>query len=669
MRNSWRWWLAMSFVAVVGWTVLQTGAIAPKTMQAAAKADSDEDEEADDKSKDKYQTELKTPLVGDYTNFAGLEPTPLEGVGLVVGLAGTGGDPAPSQYRTAMMEEMKRRGVKNPNALLQSPDTALVVVRAYLPPLLKKGEALDVEVVAPESSEITSLAGGWLLETYLTEQAFVPGRGMLKGHNYAKAEGPVLVAGVGTGGSSRTVDKTNAALFQRGRILGGATVLRERELVLQLRHEFRSVRNSARIATAIGQRFHHFDEHGIKKPMAEAKTDQKLILDVHPRYKNNYPRYLQVIRNIAFRETQIAQRVRMQKLHDELLTPETSDRAALQLEAIGKDAIPLLKVGLKSPLIEVRFHSAIALAYLEDPDGLKTLAEAARDERAFRVFALAAMSTVDEAESHLLLRDLMNENSAETRYGSFRSLWTLDKRDPFIGGERMSQPESEKTELTKHEKRATWMLHVLQTKGEPMVHTTFRTRPEIVLFGADQKLVPPLILSAGRNVMITAQAGDTKASLVRFEPNKPDERREISLSVAEVIRACDELGTTYPDVVSMLMQASDQKNLEGRLESDALPQSGRVYLRPAQNSKPASKTKVGREHLSPNIYPRAEEESQFKGGDGLEAKALGSPTEAMANITEAKEKPSKNKDKETPAPEPEKEEKKSFWNFWSRSKK
>ncbi len=658
MRNFCRWWLATTLVLAAGWMVFSMQTVTPTALQAAADGDDD------DGPKDKYATELKTPLVGDYTNFAGLEPTPLEGVGLVVNLPGTGGDPAPSMYRTALLEEMKRRGVRDPNRILQSPDTALVIVRAYLPPLLKKGETLDVEVIAPESSETVSLAGGWLLETYLTEQAFVPGKGMLKGHNFAKAEGPIMVAGLGMASAGKSADPKNAALLQRGRILGGATVLKERELVMQLRHEYRSVRNSARIATAIGHRFHDFDEHGIKEPMAEAKTDQKLILDVHPHYKDNYPRYLQVIRNIAFREGEVAQRMRMQKLHDELLTPETSDRAALQLEAIGKDAIPLLKVGLNSPLLEVRFHSATALAYLEDPSGLKTLQEAARDERAFRVFALAAMSTVDEAESHLLLRELMSGDSAETRYGAFRALWTLDKNDPFIRGERMSRPESDKTELTRHEKRATWMLHVLHTDGDAMVHTTFRTRPEIVLFGAEQKFVTPIVLSAGRQVMITAQAGDSKVSLVRFQPNKNDERREVSLNVADVIRACDELGATYPDIVSMLTQASEQRNLEGRLESDALPQSGRVYSRPAQDSKPGSKEKVGREHLAPNIFPRAEEDSQFKGGDGLEAKAVGSPTDGMANVTEgsaAKDKSSDNKG--------DKSEKRSFWNFWSRSKK
>ena len=260
---------------------------------------------ADDASKG---IEVNTPLVGDYTNFAGLNPVLLEGVGLVVNLRGTGGNPAPSMYTTALLDDMRRRGVSNPNQLLQSPDTALVIVRAYLPPLMKIGETLDVEVIAPDSADVTSLAGGWLMETYLHEQAFVPGRGVLKGHPYAKAKGAILIPGV------NAAAKTEDPRLKRGRVLGGATVLKKRELSIFLRNDFRSIRNSTRIAEAIGRRYHHFDEFGIKKPMAEAKTDQKIVLDVHPRYKDNYPRHLQGIRSVAFRETTVSQRVRSAKL-------------------------------------------------------------------------------------------------------------------------------------------------------------------------------------------------------------------------------------------------------------------------------------------------------------------------------------------------------------------
>ena len=246
-------------------------------------ADSDDSGDKDDRAK-RFETKIDTPLIGDYTNFAGLEPVVLEGVGLVVGLNGTGGDPAPSAFRTKLMEDLKKNGVPNPNSLLQRPDTALVLVRAYLPPLLKKGEKIDVEVRVPDSADASSLAGGWLMEMYLTEQAFIPGRGMLQGHAYAKAEGAILTKGIGS-------DAANApALLKQGRVLGGATVVKERDLSLFLRSEYRSIRTSTRIAEVIGRRFHHFDKQGIKKPMAEAKTDQKIVLSVHPEVQGQLSR-------------------------------------------------------------------------------------------------------------------------------------------------------------------------------------------------------------------------------------------------------------------------------------------------------------------------------------------------------------------------------------------
>ena len=115
-------------------------------------------------------------------------------------------------------------------------------------------------------------------------------------------------------------------------MLGGGESLWERNMALYLRNDFRSVRNAKRIADRISQRFHHYDHRGLKQSLAEAKTDKKLDLRILPRYKENFPRFLQVVRSIAFRETAVAQRVRMQQLKEKLLVPDTAERAALQLE-------------------------------------------------------------------------------------------------------------------------------------------------------------------------------------------------------------------------------------------------------------------------------------------------------------------------------------------------
>ena len=605
-------------------------------------------QDEDDKA---YGTELNAPLIGEYTNFAGLNPILIEGVGLVTGLNGTGGDPAPSMHRTALLEDMKKRQVRDPNKLLQSPNTALVIVRAYLPPTMTPGDTLDVEVYVPDSAVATSLAGGWLMEAYLREHAVGNGQ-MLDGHVFAKAKGPILVGGAGDGEGSN-------AMLRRGRVLGGAKVLRKRELAVYLKNEYRSIRNTTRIADAIGKRFHHFDEYGSKKPMAVAKTDQKLVLDIHPHYKENYPRYLQVIRHIAFRETPLNQRIRMQRLHDELLTAEKADRAALQLEAIGKDAVPILKAGLKSPLLECRFHAAMALAYMEEPEAIEVLAEAAREERAFRVFALAGLSTLDDAQSHLELRKLMSEPSAETRYGAFRALWTLDKNDPFIRGVEMGIDPNDDGSRERSD-RGLWNLHVLQTDGEPMVHCTLRTRPEVVLFGADQELHVPVVLAVGPRIMVSAQAGSETVSVTKFEPNRPDERREVSLKLVDVIRTVDELGATYPDVVQMLSQAAKQRNLPGRLETDALPESGRVYMRPDTPSGPGRKATIGQEHQAPNIFPRFEEAAGSTSDDGPQA-GLETDSKSIRTASATKSKQSSSAKKSELDDKP-----RGFWSIFTR---
>lgn len=618
------WWLLV--VAVSFPLALSARDTKAKAKPAASPPVFASDDDEEDEAAKRFATKIVTPLIGDLTSFAGLEPVVLEGVGLVVGLNGTGGDPAPSAFRTALMEDLKKNGLANPNAILARPDTALVLVRAKLPPLLKKGEKIDVEVRVPDSAEASSISGGWLMEVYLTEQAFIPGRGVLKGHAYAKAEGAILTSGIGSDAAN------NPALLKQGRVLGGATVLKERDLALYLRNDYRSIRNATRVADSIGQRFHDFDKQGIKKPMAEAKTDQKIELSVHPKYKNNYPRYLQVIRHMAFKEDSVAMRVRMQKLKQELFEPEKSDEVALQLEAIGGEAVPILKQGLTSPLIEVRFHSAIALAYLGSPEGLPVLIEASRTERAFRVFALAALSTLEDAEAHIGLRELMNDPTPETRYGAFRALWTLDSKDPFIRGVTLGLPEH--VEAKKNRNLGDYKLHILQTTGEPMVHATLRTRPEIVIFGADQQFLAPLYLTAGRHVMVTAQPGSATVSLARFEVGKPDERREVSARVADVIRAADELGATYPDIVQMLADASKQKNLPTRLAANELPEGGRIYYRPNSDpTKPGGKkgTKVGKDNYMPNLFPEQNEPDEVAARKAKEKKE-GDGSASMANV-------------------------------------
>jgi len=553
--------------------------------------DEDEDEADDD-----FETKLDVPMVGDYVTFSGLNRVVLEGVGLVHGLNGTGGNPPPSPYRDLLMDDMRRRNVKDSKELLQSPNTALVVVRAFLPPLVSRGDRFDIEVRIPGDTGATSLTGGRLMETILSETAIVPGRGMMKGDMVAKARGPILNS---TGEGSQD---SLAGVLKRGRVLGGGLSLVDRDMALYVKSDFRTYRNITRLADRIGERFFAYNEYGTQEPLSKPQTDQRIILKVHPNYRNNYPRYLQVIQNIAFRETPVSRRIRMKRLEKDLMKPERAEKAALQLEAIGSDAVPVLKAGLKNSNLECRFHSALALAYLGESDGIAVLSEAALKERAFRVFAFAALSMIDDSQANLALRNLMSAqpgldgepyDSAETRYGAFRALWTLDKRDPFLAGEKLN--------------REFW-IHTLDTRGAPIVHLTHWRRAEISIFGSDQQFRTPLALRAGDHIMVTCRPGSDQVTVSRFLRTGKDLKKVVSTRIEDVVRAAASLGASYPDISQMMVQADRQKNLPGRFEIDALPQAGRVYYRDSSQTK---KARVGRTNQTPNMYERPRSEGEL----------------------------------------------------------
>lgn len=557
-------------------------------------------EDDDEDFEDDFETKVEIPMVGDYITFSGLNRVVLEGVGLVHGLNGTGGNPPPSPYRDLLMDDMRRRNIKDAKELLRSPNTALVVVRAFLPPLIRRGDRFDIEVRIPGDTGASSLNGGRLLETVLSETAIVPGRGMLKGDMVAKAKGPVLIS---TGEGS---EESLAGVLKRGRVLGGGLSLIDRDMALYVKSDFRTYRNITRLADKIGERFFAFNRYGTQEPLAKAQTDQRIILKVHPAYKDNYPRYLQVIQNIAFRETPVARRVRMKRLEKDLATPHKAEKAALQLEAIGKEGIPLLKAGLKHEKLECRFHSALALAYLGESDGVPVLSEAALKERAFRVFCYAALSALDDPQANLALRNLMSAqpgedgkpyDSSETRYGAFRALWTLNSRDPFLAGEKLNKE---------------FWLHPLETRGEPIVHLTHWKRAEVTLFGSDQEFRTPLRLTAGDHIMVTCRPGSDQVKVSRFLRSGKNLEKVVSTRVEDVIRAAASLGASYPDISQLLVQADRQNNLTGRFEIDALPQAGRVFYR---NSGTKKRARVGRSNQTPNMYERSRDDKDNPDSD------------------------------------------------------
>jgi flagellar basal body P-ring protein FlgI len=509
-------------------------------------------------SPDDKESTKKKRLVGDLAVPYGLYPVRIEAIGLVTGLKATGSDPPPSPQRTELLDEMRANGVENPDKILKTNSTSLVLVQAVLRPGIQAGERFDVEFRVPNHSDTTSLRGGYLLEVRLRELAALGGQ-YHEGSVLAMAEGPVLV-------DPSADPKKDRTMATRGRALGAGYAKKSRPLGLVLKPGSQNIMNSSRVANAVNKRFNIY-EGGSKVGVAKAKTDQYVELVVHPRYKDNINRYVQVVRAVAISETPSERLERLNRLSDEILDRETAAFAALQLEAINQDGMPALLKAVESSDPEVRFYAAEALAYLDRHEAVDPLAEAAEKEPALRVHALTALSAMQDPAAFDQLKDMLSLPSAETRYGAFRSLWTMNNRDPFVRGDVFGDQ---------------FHYHSLDVSGPAMIHVTRSRLQEVVLFGKDQTFKTPMKLQAGNQIIVKGEeSGEVTVS--KFSVKEADQKRFVSNKVDEVIRAIAELGGTYPDVVQALQEAKAAGALTSRFEVDTLPEAGRTYERVAKN--------------------------------------------------------------------------------------
>jgi hypothetical protein len=170
---------------------------------------------------------------------------------------------------------------------------------------------------------------------------------------------------------------------------------------------------------------------------------------------------------------------------------------------------------------------------------------------------------MDDVIAYDALRSLFDSQSAETRYGAFRAMWAMNEFDPLVRGESLE---------------GQFTLHILDVGGPPMIHVTRSYRPEVVLFGKDQRFQLPLMLDAGSKFLVNGLSGD-KITVSRFLPGSEPEQRVVSTRVDEVIRAIVDLGGTYPDVVQALQQAKHDGAMASRFRVDALPETGRSFAR------------------------------------------------------------------------------------------
>ena len=153
--------------------------------------------------------------IKDIVEIKGVRGNPLQGYGVVVGLAGTGDD-------SALVKRMLANILRKQNLVVEPRDIggkniAAVMVRAELGPFTREGATIDVTVSTMDKS--TSLQGGTLLVTELSGA---------DGTVYAVADGAISVGGFSAAGENARVSKNHATV---GSIPNGAVVEKEETAV------------------------------------------------------------------------------------------------------------------------------------------------------------------------------------------------------------------------------------------------------------------------------------------------------------------------------------------------------------------------------------------------------------------------------------------------------
>ncbi len=515
-------------------------------------------------------------IIGDIATITGLVPQQYESFGLVYKLPGTGGDTRPSQSRELVLRELKIREVENPNSVIASDSTAIVKLRANAPAGAVVGDRVDVIVEKSIDCEATDLRGGELMPTRLKD--LVPIAGAIRESNVkAIAAGPLVTVPPSLN-STKQLDKEAAI------ILGGARIIEQSVVYIRMNDQLRHVVSTQSATESINRRFDIYDKNA-RVGIATAKTDRTIEIQIPTKYRTDISHFVDTVLSVGFMESDLDQKNRMEECRKKMASNTTAKNAALQLEAIGKDAIPILKEYLQNSDKEIRYYAAYALAYFDDPDCAPVLAELIRSEPAFRHTSFLALTVADHPSVDESLRSLLQDKDPEVCYGALRALRKKRSNDMVASGQLLDGL-GRITEIA---------------SPHPMVAVSLSLEPEVAVFGGS---IPVNLTSYYEvNPRLTMRNDN---GLIRFAHFRPGEDDAISLAepnLRSVLQAFYDVKATYSDVIIFLDKAEQEGWISAAVEFNPLPVAGRKYNRIAGTSETNSETpEVGSEVSTKSQY-------------------------------------------------------------------
>jgi hypothetical protein len=489
--------------------------------------------------------------IGSLAEVFSPELIPVEGYGLIGGLRGTGSAECPTEIRAYLTQYILTRLPQHEDVeqLINSRDTAVVVIYGFMPTAVSKSQYFDVRVVTLPGAQTTSLEGGWLYGAELkTARRF----GMtLKA--LAMAEGPVFIDTIDAG------KKDNKS----GYILAGGTVLDEYKISLTLRQP--DYRTASLIRNKLNERF--------GSGMAKAVSPSKVDLKVPPKYKKQKQRFISITKAMYLSETPEITKERISTFVRKLAVSQDKQASETALEAIGKESLGKLPALLNLSNEQVRLGAARCMLNLGSDAGLGTLRHIAEDKNSsYRVEALEAITAAaSRNDAAAISRKLLRDDDFNIRLAAYEQLRKLD----------------DITVAQKLVGRNFYLEQITQT-GHKTIFVSRSGQPRVVLFGAPIRCRRNIFVqSADGSIIINAPAGQDYVSIIRKHPTRPNIppiQLKSSFELGDIIRTlCEEplkkhdgeqigLGVSYSEGIALLKQMSDKGAVQAEFRAGPPPE-------------------------------------------------------------------------------------------------
>jgi flagellar basal body P-ring protein FlgI len=517
--------------------------------------------------------EVLSNTVGAYGQINGLQPQFVSGYGLVVGLNGTGSGDAPLGVRAMLMDEMLRNGVGRegtpladvtPAQLIDDPNTAVVLVRATIPPAAPKGFRFDALISTLPGTSTTSLEGGTLYTTDLRRGLTLPGAPDT--FPIARARGPVLINPLAAPPEQGEAPDDDDIVRTVGRVLSGGVV--DSRFRPTFRLDSPSHARARAIVQAINARFPQGDR---RAPSARGMNEDSIELNVPAQYADEPERFFNLVLHtrVDQRFTEEWARRYVSAIQER---PTLSTRVGYALEALGKSATSYVRQLYDSPEVGPRLSGLRVGAHLRDPltrPHLEQLALEGSPSQRVDAIGLLAMLPQDR-RIDLFLGRLVDDEDIAVRVAAYEA---LDERfDPRIARVRF---------------RDRFELHVVPAE-RPMIYFTQQGAPKIVLF-SDMRLSREVFVSAWDDRLMVDTTGEhTSAAAARvfFQDYRSGSSsvHTVSDSVAEFVEFLVHdttpeepwpgLNLTYSQTLSALQQLVDAS----AIDADFVPETDKLQL-------------------------------------------------------------------------------------------